>query len=321
MNQKEWFKEAGFGLMVHWGLYSVIGGEWKSKRIPYIGEWAQSYFRIPNEEYHKLASVFNPIFYNPEEWVLMAKNAGMKYVVFTSKHHEGFSMYHSKVDTFNIVDATPFKRDVVEELANACSKHNMKLGLYYSQDLDWAHPDGGGYLLGRTNGGEMSWTNDWDYCDTSKKDYSRCFENKILPQVEELMTNYGDLLLVWFDTPKTISESQSKQLFDLVKHYQPNCLVNSRIGNGMGDYSSLEDNEIPEKYTETGLVETPTTLNDTWGYKSFDNNWKSADKVWEIKNHLRKCGINYLLNIGPDALGRFPAPACDILKELSERNK
>ena len=147
---KEWFKNAGYGMMIHWGLYCLPAGEWKGRRMEDIGEWAQQYFRIPNAEYHQLAKCFNPILFNAEEWVKTAKDAGMQYMVFTSKHHEGFAMFHSKVSKFNVVDATPFGRDVVAELAEACYKHNLKFGLYYSQDLDWAHPDGGGYLTGKT---------------------------------------------------------------------------------------------------------------------------------------------------------------------------
>lgn len=226
MDNKTWFKNAKFGMMIHWGLYSLPAGEWKGKRMEDIGEWAQQYFRIPNAEYHKLASVFNPILFDAEEWVKLAKDAGMQYMVFTAKHHEGFAMYHSKVSKFNIVDATPFGRDVLAELAEACYKHGLKLGLYYSQDLDWSEPNG-------------------------------------------------------------------------------------------GDYTSTGDNEIPDDDKSEMLYETPATLNDTWGYKSFDNNWKSAERVRAIKDHLNTRGINYLLNVGPDYLGRIPAPAADILRHVN----
>ena len=316
MNNKEWFRSAKFGMMIHWGLYSLPAGEWNGKRMPFIGEWAQSYFRIPNIQYHKLAEIFNPILFNPEEWVLLAKAAGMKYMVVTSKHHEGFAMYRSKVDSFNLYDATPFKRDAIAELAEACYKHGIKLGLYYSQDLDWSDPNGGGYKHGYTNCDVMSWTNDWDYTDNNSKNYSICFENKIKPQVQEILTTFKDLCLIWFDTPLTISLKQSQELFDMVKHYQPDCLVNSRLGNGLGDYSSMGDNEIPEDYMTDGLFESPATLNDTWGYKSFDNSWKNPEKVLAIKKHLNKRGLNYLLNVGPDYLGRIPSPAQDILTEV-----
>ncbi|MDD6033976.1 MAG: alpha-L-fucosidase [Oscillospiraceae bacterium] len=319
MTSKEWFKQAQFGMMIHWGLYALPAGEWKGQRTPHIGEWLQAEYRIPMKEYERLASAFNPVLFDAEEWVKLAKGCGMQYLVVTSKHHDGFALYHSKVDPYNVYDATPFHRDVLAELAAACAKYDLKLGLYYSQDLDWHEPDGGGYTIGHTNmGGTTSWTNDWDFPDASKKDYSRYLEKKVKPQLKEILTGYGPLCLIWFDTPRTISLQQSQELYDMVKFYQPNCLVNSRIGNGLGDYRSMGDNEIPDQDFLEALVESPTTLNDTWGYKSFDNNWKPADQVRAIRRHLNDRGVNYLLNIGPDALGRIPAPAEAILRELAQ---
>ena len=314
--RKEWFKEAKYGMMVHWGLYALLAGEWRGKRCPGIAEWIQHKLTIPVAEYDKLASAFNPIYFDAEEMVKLAKDVGMRYIVVTSKHHEGFAMFHSKVSKFNVVDATPFGRDVVAELAEACYKHNLKLGLYYSQDLDWAHPDGGGYLTGKTWCGDKAWwTNNWDYPDTAKKDYTRCFEEKIKPQVKEILTNYGDLCLIWFDTPQTISAEQTDELYRMVKTYQPACLVNSRIGNGYGDYTSAGDNEMPEEGQTDLLFETPATLNDTWGYKAFDTNWKSPAEVVRLRRLCRDRGANYLLNVGPDYLGRIPSVSCDILRE------
>ena len=318
MNNKEWFRQAAFGMMVHWGLYSLPAGEWKGQRMPCIGEWVQSYFRIKIEEYSRLTDAFNPILFDAEEWVKLAIESGMHYLVVTSKHHDGFAMFRSKVDPYNIYDATRFKRDVIGELAEACYKHNLKFGLYYSQDLDWHEPNGGGYKLGHTNCGCMSWTNDWDFPENEQKEYAQCFESKIKPQVEEILRNYGDLCLIWFDTPYTLLPEQSAELFALVKKYQPDCLVNSRIGNGMGDYRSWGDNQIPDETMQEGLFETPATLNDTWGYKSFDQNWKSSQEVIRLKNHLNSRGINYLLNVGPDYLGRIPAPSQDILREVGK---
>jgi len=144
MDSREWFRQAKFGMMVHWGLYSLPAGEWNGQRMPFIGEWAQSYFRIPNREYGQLAGVFNPILFDAEAWVRLAIESGMQYLVVTSKHHDGFAMFRSKVDRYNIYDASPFRRDVIGELAEACYKHGLKLGLYYSQDLDWHEPNGGG---------------------------------------------------------------------------------------------------------------------------------------------------------------------------------
>lgn len=320
MTSKEWFKQAKYGMMIHWGLYSLPAGEWKGKRMPYIGEWLQAFFRVPNAEYSQLARIFNPILFNAEEWVKLAIDSGMKYMVVTSKHHDGFAMYHSKADKYNIVDATPFGRDVILELAEACQKHRLKFGLYYSQELDWQQPNGGGYHRGHTwNGGVGSWTNDWDFPDNDKKDFSQCFEEKIKYQVKEILTQYGELCLIWFDTPSTISKEQSLELYDMVKKYQPNCLINSRLGNRVCDYRSMGDNEIPDEYFTDELVETAATTNDTWGYKTFDQNWKNADEIIRIKNHLNERGVNYLLNVGPDYLGRIPGPSQDILREVGKR--
>lgn len=318
MDSKQWFREAKFGMMVHWGLYALPAGEWRGQRMPFIGEWAQAYFRIPGREYGQLARAFNPILFDAEAWVKLALEAGMRYLVVTSKHHDGFAMYHTRVDGYNICDATPFKRDVIGELAEACYKHGLKLGLYYSQDLDWHEPNGGGYTRGHTNGGVMAWTNDWDYPDNAAKNYTQCFEDKIKPQVEEILTRYGELCLIWFDTPLTLSLAQSAELYQMVKQRQPNCLLNSRLGNGLGDYRSWGDNQIPEEQMKDGLFETPATMNDTWGYKSFDQNWKSAEEVLRLKNHLNSRGINYLLNVGPDYLGRIPAPSQEILKKVGQ---
>ncbi|MBP1587687.1 MAG: alpha-L-fucosidase [Clostridia bacterium] len=320
MNSKEWFKDAKYGMMIHWGLYSLLAGEWQGRRMgSLIGEWAQQYFRIPLSEYTKLAGAFDPVYFDAEEWVRLAANAGMKYVVFTSKHHDGFAMFKSEVCGYNVCDATPFKRDVVEELAFACKKYGLRLGLYYSQDLDWAHPHGGGYTAGKTwCGSEAYLVNNWDFPDDAHKDYSICFEEKIKPQVKEILTKYGDLCLIWFDVPVTINPDQTDELFRLVKSYQPDCLINSRIGNGYGDYVSAEDNEIPQDAKEGMLFETPCTINDTWGYKSYDNNWKTPEEIRRLRHHLNERGMNYLLNVGPDYLGRIPGPSAEVLLKAAD---
>ena len=320
MNNKEWFRQAKFGMMIHFGLYSILAGEWKGKRMKGIGEWVQAHNRIPIAEYSQLAKIFNPVFFNAEEWVKTAKEAGMEYFVITSKHHEGFALFDSEYDDYNVVKGTPFGRDIIAELGEACYKHGLKLGLYYSQELDWHEPDGGGYAPNQTihEGVPCSWTNDWDFTDNSAKDFTRCFEGKIKTQLKEILTKYGDLCLIWFDTPGVITPAQSQELYDMVKHYQPDCLVNSRIGNGLGDYSSCGDNEIPDDY-KTTLYESACTLNDTWGFKPIDQNWKSAEDILHIKKHLNERGINYLLNVGPDHLGRFPAKAMEILGKLQEQ--
>lgn len=323
---KSWFSEARFGMMLHWGLYSLLGGEYKGRqcggaddgRAGELGEWIQSYFSIPCAEYEQYAKVYNPIGFDAEEYVRLAMAAGMKYIVITSKHHEGFAMFKSDVDSFNIVDATPFGRDPIAELAAACKKYGMKLGLYYSQELDWHEPDGGGYKSGYKN--QFSrWTNSWDFPDNEHKDFSRCFEKKIKPQVKEILTKYGEISVIWFDTPSVITPEQSQELYDLVKTYQPNCLVNSRIGNGLGDYASMGDNQVPgAKKNRDMLYETAATLNDTWGYKSYDQNWKNPAEVISLLTRLASRNVNYLLNIGPDYLGRIPVGARKILEEVGE---
>ena len=321
---KKWFREAKMGMMIHWGLYSILGGEYKGQRIKTIGEWAMHRYQIPLKEYEALAGIFNPIYFDAEEWVMLAKDAGMEYMVVTSKHHEGFCLFGSEVDSYNSVDGTPFKRDIIAELAEACRKHGLKLGLYYSQCLDWHEPHGGGCVkMGYHEGREEPcyWGNSWDFPNNAEKDYRICFERKIKPQLKEILTKYGDLCLIWFDTPKEDQTlEQSRELYDMVRKYQPACLVNTRIGNGLGDYISCADNTLPEEYTEK-LIESPVTLNDTWGYKSFDNNWKSPEKVLEILNNCNSKGANLLLNVGPDHLGRFPAPAVEILKQIGEMRK
>lgn len=317
---KKWFKEAQFGMMAHWGLYTLLGGEWKGKPglHPY-GEWLQHSARIPVDEYAKLTAAFNPIFFDPMDWMKRARDAGMKYFVITSKHHEGFALYHSRVSKFNVVDATPFKRDIVEEIAEACRATGIKLGLYYSQDLDWSDPDGGG-LRGWGFGGRP-WRNDWDWPEVEKHDFSRYFERKSKPQVKEILTQYGDLCLVWFDVPVTISREQATELHDMVRKYQPGCLISGRIGHDLGDYHTPLDNEVAKDTDPNALYETVGTMNDSWGYRPTDTSYKSVEQILELKNKCASIGSNYMLNVGPDPMGRFPAIACDILDGLAKANQ
>lgn len=327
MNNREWFKTAQYGMMVHWGLYSLPGGEWHNeiKEHNYT-EWMQHTFRIPNSEYEELAKIFNPIYFNADEWIKLAKDCGMQYFVITAKHHDGFAMYHSKADKYNIVDATPFKRDVIAELAESCAKHGIKLGLYYSQDTDWHCFHGGGYV------NDYGADNSWDFPDRSKKDYSIYFEEKVKPQVTELLTNYGDLCLIWFDEPNTLTLEQSDELTALVRHYQPDCLTSSRLyhkdtRNGSDyDYLALNDNQYPESKEEFaklhspyGLYETSGTMNKSYGYSRYYHDWITADEVNTRRRNLNKFGINYLLNVGPDGLGRIPVISQKILREAAEK--
>ncbi len=312
----QWWREARFGMMIHWGLYSVLGGEWKGQRQKNIGEWIMSEFRIPIAEYEQLAAEFNPVAFDADQWARLASRAGMKYLIITAKHHDGFAMYHSKCDPYNIVDATPFGRDPMAELAEACQKHGVKLCFYYSQSLDWHEFGGGGFDAEQPNF-EMSWCNNWDFQDVQKSDFDEYFERKVRPQVTELLTGYGPIGAIWFDCPFTISLEQSQQLYELVKSLQPDCIINNRLVNGLGDYGSFGDNQISGQVME-GDWETVATLNDTWGYKSFDTNWKSAEDVLALLSGSASKNVNYVLNIGPTCEGVFPPVSIDVLDDLGD---
>ncbi|CAI6083705.1 alpha-L-fucosidase [Cohnella sp. JJ-181] len=311
----DWWQEARFGMMIHWGLYSVPAGKWDEQYMEYIGEWIMSRFRIPIEEYEKLAASFSPEGFDAERWVLAAKRAGMRYLIYTAKHHDGFAMYRSGVDPYNIADATPFGRDALAELAEACAKHGMKLCLYYSQSLDWHERDAADPQVPKNNG--MSWGNDWDFPDRGAKRFERYFEKKVKPQLTELLTGYGPIHIVWFDTPFEITRAQCEELYALVRSLQPDCIMNSRLGNGLGDYGSLGDNEVPAGVLD-GYWEVPATLNDTWGYKAQDTLWKSAADVVGLLTSLAGKGCNYVLNIGPRADGRFPEASEHVLEEIGD---
>ncbi len=313
----ERFYDARFGLFIHWGLYSLLAGEWQGQRMDDIGEWIMSYHKIPIKTYEKLAERFNPTAFDADAIVKMARDAGMNYLVITSKHHEGFALFHSKADPYNVVDATPFGRDIIGELAAACRKADMKFGLYYSQALDWHERNAGGWDDPAYLPARRPWANIWDYPDSTGKDFEEYFTRKVLPQVRELLTQYGDIFLLWFDTPRTITTEQSKRLYDLVKSLQPDCLVNSRIGNGLGDYASLGDNQHPTIPLAVPS-ESPVTLNDTWGYKWYDNNWKESPDIIAKLARLASKNANFLLNIGPRGDGSIPEETVRILRETGD---
>lgn len=298
--KQQWFKDAKFGLFIHWGLYSVLAGEYKGVKTDRIAEWIMNHQDIPVAEYEKLAAQFNPVEFNAEAIVKKAKEWGMKYIVFTSKHHEGFAMYHSKCSKYNVVDATPFGRDILGELALACQKYGIKLGLYYSQSQDWHDPDG--FMYGK---------------DNSHKNFQAYLDRKCMPQLREILTEYGDIALIWFDTPMDTTLEQSQKMIDLVKSLQPNCIISGRIGNHMGEYMTTGDNFIPRLPFE-GDWEVPATLNDTWGFNRYDRNWKNPDDIIRLLLKINSRGGNYLLNIGPDSLGRVPEGSINVLDQVGK---
>lgn len=301
MDKMQWWREAKFGMFIHWGLYAIPAGVWEDKAIPGIGEWIMFTARIPIKEYEKLAEQFNPVRFNAEEWVGIAKQAGMRYLVITAKHHDGFCMFDTKYTDYNIVKATPFKRDPLKELSQACQKEGIRFGFYYSQMLDWHHPDGMG--------------NYWDF-DPAKKNFSKYLREYVMPQLEELLTNYGPIGVVWFDID-TPTPELARELREFVLSIQPETIISGRIGQNLGDYQERGDNEIPQTIVP-GDWETPATINDTWGYKSYDHNWKSTGQlIYNLVDIVSKGG-NYLLNVGPTAEGVIPEPSVVRLKEMGE---
>jgi alpha-L-fucosidase len=295
-----WFHEAKYGLFIHWGVYAIPAGEWKGERIPGIGEWIMFRARIPVPEYEQLAKQWNPVRFDAEAWVQLAKDAGMKYIVITSKHHDGFALYDSKVSRWDAVDATPAKRDILKELAAACAKHGMPLGFYYSQAQDWHEPNGAG--------------NTWDFGPDDKKDFDQYLREKAEPQVRELLTGYGPVALVWFDTPRMMTPDRAQRFTDIVRTLQPKTLIDGRLG-AAGDYVTTGDNVVPGEVQSTAW-EVPATLNHTWGYRKDDHDWKSpGDVTFKLVDIVSKGG-NYLLNVGPMADGVIPQPSQDVLRSV-----
>jgi len=298
----KWFREAKFGLFIHWGLYSIPAGEWKGQPVAGIGEWIMNRAQIPVTEYEQLANQFNPVKFNAEEWVKMAEDAGMKYLVITSKHHDGFAMYGSKVSKYNIVDATPFHRDPLKELSEACARHNIKFGFYYSQSQDWHEPAGMG--------------NTWDFGPDAAKDaiYDQYLRGKAEPQVKELLANYGPICLVWFDTARMMTGDRPTRFIDLLRSMQPATLIDGRLG-AKGDYRSMGDNAIPNQVVNEDW-EVPATLNRTWGFKKDDTDWKTPDDLTFKLVDIVSKGGNYLLNVGPTSEGVIPQASQDNLRAV-----
>ncbi|HTL66693.1 MAG TPA: alpha-L-fucosidase [Lacunisphaera sp.] len=301
----EWFRHDKFGLFIHWGLYAIPAGYWKGERSPGIGEWVMHRMKIPVREYEQLAGQFNPVKFDADAWAQLAADAGMKYVVITSKHHDGFALFRSAASAYNVYDATPFNRDVIKELAAACARHGLRFGVYYSQSQDWHEPGGAG--------------NDWDFPANAVKDQDGSFDHylqaKVEPQLRELLTNYGPLCLIWFDTPQLMNKGdRAQRLTSIVRSLQPATLIDGRLGR-VGDYRSTGDNAIPPKASDDAW-EVPATINQTWGYRSDDHNWKSPGEiVFKLVDIVSKGG-NYLLNVGPTAEGVIPQPSQDNLREV-----
>ncbi|MGA2585501.1 MAG: alpha-L-fucosidase [Candidatus Aminicenantales bacterium] len=309
----QWWREARFGLFIHWGLYAVPAGEWNGKTN--YGEWIRNNAQIPLEEYEKLVQMFDPKEFNADEWVRMAKDAGMKYIVITSKHHDGFCLFDSRFTDFDIM-STPFKRDVLKELSEACRKQGIKLGFYYSI-MDWHHPD---YLPRR------GWEKDRPTAGANFDRYVQYMKNEL----KELLTNYGPIGVLWFDGEweATWNEKYGRELYQYVRSLQPDIIINNRVGasrSGMEGFSqgkeSAGDFGTPEQQIPaTGLPgldwETCMTMNDNWGYNSHDSNWKSAKDLTLMLVDIASKGGNFLLNDGPRADGQFPPLSTTLLADI-----
>ncbi|MCF6402929.1 alpha-L-fucosidase [Chitinophaga filiformis] len=325
----QWWREARFGMFIHWGVYAVPAGTYKGQRINRIGEWIMNRGKIPVADYQEFAKQFNPTKYDPDAWVRMAKDAGMKYIVITAKHHDGFALFDSKASTWDIADATPYHKDLLKPLAEACRKYGVKLGFYYSQAQDWNNPGGAASRKVTTEG----WANPdsaridaytaannghWDPAQTTRT-MSQYIDDVAVPQVKELLTNYGDVAVLWWDTPTNMTDEYAEKFNKLLK-LQPQIITNDRLKrpNYPGDYKTPEQripslNELDGKDWETCM-----TMNETWGYKSYANNWKSSETLVRNLVDIASKGGNYLLNVGPKADGTFPQESIDLLKQVGD---
>jgi alpha-L-fucosidase len=296
-----WWRQARFGMFIHWGVYSVPAGAYHGSRVPDLGEWIMCNGKIPMAAYQAFAREYNPVKYDPDQWVQLASEAGMKYIVITAKHHDGFANFDTKATDWSIVKATPYGQDVLKPLAAACRKYGLKLGFYYSQAQDW-------------NNGGAECNGKWDPAqDHDMDDY---IDKVAVPQVRELLSNYGEFpAVLWWDTPCDMTQARAAKLIELLK-LKPGIIHNNRLG---GDYKG--DTETPEQsIPATGFQgrdwETCMTMNDTWGFKSYDTNWKSTETIVRNLVDIASKGGNYLLNVGPTSEGLIPGPSIERLKAV-----
>jgi len=325
----EWWREARFGMFIHWGVYSLPAGIWDGRQIGGIGEWIMNRGKIPVADYQRMARQFNPVNYNPDAWVKMAKDAGMKYIVITSKHHDGFALFETKASKWNVVDATVYGKDLLKPLAEACKKYGIKLGFYYSQAQDWNNPGGSAARRPTKEG----WANPdsviidaytkehrghWDPAQ-EKKTFAQYIDDVAVPQVKELLTNYGELAVLWWDTPTDMTDDAATKLQSLLS-LQPSIITNDRLKrpNFPGDHKTPEQ-RIPNLKDLDGTDwETCMTMNGTWGYKSYDHNYKTPEKLIQNLLDIASKGGNFLLNVGPTELGEFPQESIDILSKMGQ---
>ena len=296
-----WWREAKFGLFIHWGVYAVPAGAYQGKTN--YGEWIMHSAKIPVAEYQAFASRFNPVKYDPVAWMAAAKDAGMKYVVITAKHHDGFALFPSKASTWNIADATPYKKDLLAPLVQAARADGLKIGFYYSQAQDWTNPGGAKARFDEGQG--------WD--PAHQGSFDAYLTQVAVPQVRELLTGYQPDIL-WWDTPTWMTAKRAAP-FVALRNQAPGLITNNRLGGKSGG-----DTETPEQFVPVtgypGDWETCMTMNHHWGYNAADQDWKSStDLIRKLADICAKGG-NFLLNIGPTAEGEFPAASLDRLRDM-----
>lgn len=325
----EWLKEAKYGMFIHWGLYSQAGGMWDSTKIeespysgPRVAEWLMFTFQISRAEYRELAKNFNPDKSFAQNIAKLAKDGGMKYVVITSKHHDGFALFDSECSDYDMMDATPYKGDAVKELYEACLSEGIKFGVYYSHGNDWADGSDGNYANVKQHNdslGILSHANGKNLWDPSPNSHAEYIENKAYPQVKELLTSMPELALIWFDGDGYVTEEQSFNFYKMIYDINPNVIVNRRVGYDFGDYLDAGDNVIPSASDKLSKHwETCGTTNNSWGYKSYDQDWKSNRELLYYLVDIASKGGNYLLNIGPDGLGHVPEQSANGLRAVGK---
>jgi len=325
----EWLKEAKYGMFIHWGLYSQAGGIWKGVRMehsgypgPGVSEWLMFKFQIPRDEYAELAKTFNPDKSFAQHIAKLAKDAGMKYVVVTSKHHDGFALFDSECSDYDMVDATPYKADAIKELYDACLVEGLDFGVYYSHGNDWYDGADGNYAnVKKINDslGILSHAPGKNLWDPSPNTHTEYIENKAIPQIEELLELMPKLRLIWFDGDGYITEEQSFQFYKTIFDINPKVIVNRRVGYDFGDYLDAGDNVIPSADDKLAKHwETCGTTNNSWAYKSYDDDFKSTQEMLYYLVDIASKGGNYLLNIGPDGKGHVPEKSAQGLRELGQ---
>ena len=325
----KWFKEARFGMFIHWGLYSQAGGMWKGTRIekspypgPGVAEWLMFKFRIPRDEYAKLARTFKPDRSFAQNIARLAKDAGMRYLVITSKHHDGFALFDSNCSAFDMVDATAYQADAIKELYDACQEEGVAFGIYYSHGHDWSDGTDGNYATVKKHNDILGIPTRYqgkNLWDPSPNSFAEYLESKAYPQIAELLHLMPKLRLIWFDGEGLITEEQAFRFYKLIYDINPSVIVNRRIGYGFGDYLDAGDNVIPS--TDESLSkhwETCGTTNNSWGYKAYDQDWKSTRELLYYLIDIASKGGNYLLNIGPDGKGRVPEACANNMRQMGE---